>query len=257
MTPRLPLPRLFFASTPQPCPYLPNRMERKVLADLSVPEADRLHSHLSRAGFRRSHTLAYAPLCAGCSACIPIRLPVAAFQPDRTQRRVWRRNADLEATLCPPAATAEQYALFRLYLDNRHADGDMAGMNEQDYAVMLEDTPVDTRVIEFRDQAGTLVAVSLIDVLEDGLSAVYSFYRPDMPHRSLGCHVILFLARQTILLGKPYLYLGYWVPGSPKMAYKSRYRPAEILRAGQWQTLNPDEPVETGREDLFPDAPLF
>lgn len=182
---------------------------------------------------------------------------MADFQPDRTQRRVWRRNADLEATLCPPAATTEQYALFRLYLDHRHADGDMAGMNEQDYAIMLEDTPVDTRVIEFRDTAGTLLAVSLIDVLEDGLSAVYSFYRPDMPHRSLGCHVILFLTRQTILLGKPYLYLGYWVPGSPKMAYKSRYRPAEILRGGHWRPLNTDEPIATGREDLFPDAPLF
>ncbi|MFT8675227.1 MAG: arginyltransferase [Acetobacter sp.] len=250
-------PQFFYTSAPQQCPYLPERMERKVLADLAVPDADTLHSRLSRAGFRRSHTLAYAPLCAGCSACIPIRLPVADFTPDRTQRRTCRRNADLNATLLPPTATLEQYDLFHRYLSRRHADGDMASMSHRDYIAMVEETPVDTRVIEFRDPAGTLVAVSLTDVLEDGLSAVYSFYNPDLPQRSLGSYAVLFLIRQTYLLNQPYLYLGYWVPGSPKMAYKSRYHPAEILRDDTWQRLDPDKPVFTGRTDLFPAAPLF
>lgn len=257
MTSSLRGPQLFYTSTPQQCPYLPDRMERKVLADLAVPDADTLHSCLSRAGFRRSHTLAYAPLCVGCSACIPIRLPVQRFMPSRTQRRVWQRNTDLTATLLPPTATQEQYDLFHLYLTQRHATGEMAAMTQRDYTVMLQDTPVDTRIIEFRDPTGALVAVSLTDVLEDGLSAVYSFFQPDMNHRSLGSYLILFLIQQTTLLQRPYLYLGYWIPQSPKMAYKSRFRPAEILRDDRWQELDPAHPPSTLRAALFPAAPLF
>ncbi|MFT8418810.1 MAG: arginyltransferase [Acetobacter sp.] len=257
MTPPLRNPQFFYTTTAQPCPYLPARMERKILADLSVPDADSLHSRLSATGFRRSHTLAYAPLCEGCSACIPIRLPVADFAPNRTQRRVWTRNTDLSATLLPPIATGEQYDLFRRYLNTRHADGEMANMGPRDYRIMVEETTVDTQIIEFRTPDQKLVAVSLTDTLDDGLSAVYSFYDTQQAARSLGVYVVLFLVRQTFLLGRPYLYLGYWIPGSPKMTYKSRFRPAEILRHDAWRPLEPDQPVSTERRGLFPDAPLF
>jgi arginine-tRNA-protein transferase len=257
MTPPLRIPQFFYTTTAQPCPYLPARMERKILVDLAVPDADTLHSRLSATGFRRSHTLAYAPLCAGCSACIPIRLPVAAFAPSRTQKRVWNRNTDLSATLLPPVATGEQYELFRQYLNTRHADGEMANMTARDYRIMVEETTVDTQIIEFRTADNKLVAVSLTDTLDDGLSAVYSFYDPQQTTRSLGVYVVLFLIHQTFLLGRPYLYLGYWIPGSPKMAYKSRFRPAEILRDDTWQPLDPEQPINTTRDALFPDAPLF
>lgn len=257
MTSPLRNPQFFYTTAPQPCPYLPARMERKILADLAVPDADSMHSRLSAAGFRRSHTLAYAPLCEGCSACIPIRLPVASFSPSRTQKRTWNRNTDLSATLLPPTATGEQYELFRRYLNTRHADGDMANMTARDYRIMVEETTVDTQIIEFRTPDNTLVAVSLTDTLDDGLSAVYSFYDPQQTARSLGVYVVLFLVHQTFLLGRPYLYLGYWIPGSPKMTYKSRFRPAEILRQDTWRPLDPEQHIGTERCGLFPDAPLF
>lgn len=257
MTSPLRNPQFFYTTTALPCPYLPARMERKILADLAVPDADALHSRLSARGFRRSHTLAYAPLCEGCSACIPIRLPVAAFTPNRTQKRVWSRNTDLSATLLPPVATGEQYELFRQYLNTRHAGGEMANMSPRDYRIMVEETTVETQIIEFRTPDNKLVAVSLTDTLSDGLSAVYSFYDPQQTTRSLGVYVVLFLLRQTLLLGQSYLYLGYWIPGSPKMAYKSRFRPAEILRQDVWRVLEPDQPLCTERDALFPDAPLF
>ncbi|MFT8671717.1 arginyltransferase [Acetobacter orientalis] len=236
--------QFFYTTAPLPCPYLPNRTERKIIADLAVPQADALHSRLSRAGFRRSHTLAYAPMCENCAACIPIRLPVNRFTLDRTQKRTIRRNADLRATLVPPLATPEQYALFARYQDTRHTDGEMANMTATEYRTMVEDTPVQTLLAEFRTAEQTLIATCLIDQLEDGLSAVYSFYEPDAPQRSLGSFVILALIEKTKSLGLPYLYLGYWVRGSAKMTYKSRYRPAEILHHGTWQDLNPKHPPE-------------
>lgn len=242
-------PQFFYTTAPQPCPYLPGQMERKVIADLNVPAADALHSRLSRVGFRRSHTLAYAPVCATCAACIPIRLPVARFTPDRTQKRTLRRNADLTATCTAPKATEEQYDLFTRYQSARHAEGDMADMNAEEYRGMIEDTTVQTMVVEFRDTTHQLLAVSLVDQLEDGLSAVYSFYEPAAPHRSLGSFAILALIRETERLGLPYLYLGYWVQKSRKMSYKSRYHPAEILSQGTWHTLDLDNPPPEERRE--------
>ena len=230
-------PQFFYTTPPQPCPYLPGQMERKVIADLAVPNADALHNRLSRAGFRRSHTLAYTPVCETCSACTPIRVPVQRFEPDRTQRRILRHNADLHAYGLPPVTTPEQYALFRRYQAARHTEGDMATMTADDYRNMVEDTPVETMLFEFRTGDGELMIVSLIDRLEDGLSAVYSFYNPDLPRRSLGSLAILFLIEETARLGLPHLYLGYWIQESRKMSYKSRFQPAEILRHGVWQTM--------------------
>ncbi|MCJ8355055.1 arginyltransferase [Novacetimonas hansenii] len=230
-------PQLFYTTAPMPCPYLPERMERKVVTDITGPQAEQLHNRLSSAGFRRSHTIAYAPVCAGCTACVPIRLPVNRFRPDRTQQRIFRRNRELLSMDVLPRATEEQFALFRRYQLSRHGNGDMAGMNAGDYRNMIEDTPIRTFMIEFRDHSGQLICVSLLDRVEDGLSAVYTFFDPDMPRRSLGTYAILYLVERVRMMGLSHLYLGYWIKGSPKMAYKSRFRSAEIMRRGVWTEL--------------------
>lgn len=231
-------PQFFYTTAPLPCPYLPDRMERKVVTDLTGPEADALHDRLSRAGFRRSHTIAYAPVCNGCNACVPIRIPVNRFQPSRTQRRILKANSSLEGFEVPAHATSEQYALFRTYQNARHAEGDMATMNFGEYRTMVEDTPIETFMVEFRTQEHELLATSLVDALEDGLSAVYSFFDPSLASRSLGSFAVMWLIEHARMRGLPYLYLGYWIAQSRKMSYKSGFRPAEILKNGQWRDLD-------------------
>ncbi|GAN55034.1 arginyltransferase [Tanticharoenia sakaeratensis] len=231
-------PQMFYTTSPAPCPYLPGRTERKVITELAGADPVALHDRLSRAGFRRSHGVVYAPVCAGCHACVPIRVPVADLVLDRTQRRVEKRNADLIATIVSPCATDEQFVLFSRYQAARHAGSDMAAMSNSDYRAMIEDTPVDTSLIEFRDPTDRLLCVALIDQLSDGLSAVYTFYDPDLAERSLGTNAVLWQARYTRACRLPYLYLGYWVRQSDKMAYKARFRPAEIMSAGSWRPLD-------------------
>ena len=233
-------PQFFYTTAPLPCPYLAGRTERKIVTELSGHEAEALHDRLSRAGFRRSHNIAYSPVCHGCNACIPIRVVVAAFEPDRTQKRIARANAGLEVTELPARATAEQFALFQLYQKARHGDGDMAAMGFYDYRAMVEDTPITTVMVEFRDERDRLVGGCLTDRLSDGLSAVYSFYDPLDAKRSLGTYAILWLAERARQLGLPYVYLGYWVPESRKMAYKARFRPSEVLTGGAWRMLGED-----------------
>ncbi|MBI0432223.1 arginyltransferase [Roseomonas sp. KE0001] len=230
-------PQFFYTTAPLPCPYLAGRMERKIVTELTGPDAEPLHDRLSRAGFRRSHNIAYSPVCHGCQACIPIRIDAAAFAPDRTQRRVLRANEGLEGRSTPARATAEQFALFQRYQRARHQDGDMAAMGFYDYRAMVEDTPISSGVVEFRDTSGALLACCLTDWLSDGLSAVYSFYEPELEKRSFGTFVVLWLVGRAVELGLPYVYLGYWVPQSRKMAYKSRFRPSEILSGGAWRRL--------------------
>ncbi|MCQ4161342.1 arginyltransferase [Roseomonas sp. GC11] len=231
-------PQFFYTTAPLPCPYLAGRTERKIVTELTGPEAEPLHDRLSRAGFRRSHNIAYSPVCPGCNACVPIRIDAARFTPDRTQRRVARANADLSGETVPARATAEQFALFQRYQRARHQDGDMAAMGFYDYRAMVEDTPITTGLIEFRDAGGRLYAACLTDWLSDGLSAVYSFYDPGEEKRSLGTHAVMWLVQRAVQLELPYVYLGYWVPQSRKMAYKARYQPSEILVGGQWRRLN-------------------
>jgi arginyl-tRNA--protein-N-Asp/Glu arginylyltransferase len=242
-------PQFFYTTAPLPCPYLPGRTERKIVTELAGTEAEGLHDRLSRAGFRRSHNIAYSPVCPGCRACIPIRIVVGAFQPDRTQRKVIKANADLAAYEMPARATAEQFALFQRYQAVRHGDGDMAAMGFYDYRAMVEDTPITTGVVEFRDAAGSLLGACLTDWVSDGLSAVYSFFDPEHDRRSLGTYAILWLVSRARALGLPYVYLGYWVPESRKMAYKARFRPSEALMGGAWRIL-PDHtaaPAEAER----------
>jgi arginine-tRNA-protein transferase len=243
-------PQFFYTTAPLPCPYLPGRTERKIVTELSGTEAEALHERLSRAGFRRSHNIAYAPVCPGCQACVPIRVVSEEFTPDRTQRRILRANADLTVSEMPARATAEQFTLFQRYQKNRHADGDMAAMGYYDYRAMIEDTPISTGILEFRDARDRLVGACLTDWLADGLSAVYSFFDTDEDKRSLGTFAVLWLIGRARSLGLPYVYLGYWVPESRKMAYKARFRPSEILMSGAWHRLGDDAEVNIAPREV-------
>ena len=220
------------------------------MTELSGTEAEALHERLSRAGFRRSHNIAYAPVCPGCQACVPIRVVSEDFTPDRTQRRILRANADLTISEMPARATAEQFTLFQRYQKNRHADGDMAAMGYYDYRAMIEDTPISTGILEFRDAQDRLLGACLTDWLADGLSAVYSFFDTDEDKRSLGTFAVLWLIGRARSLGLPYVYLGYWVPESRKMAYKARFRPSEILISGAWHRLGDGAEVNTASREV-------
>jgi len=232
-------PQFFYTTAPLPCPYLPGRTERKIVTELSGPGAETLHDRLSRAGFRRSHNIAYSPVCPGCQACIPIRIVVAEFSVSRTQRKLLRRFQGVTAHRMAARATAEQFALFQRYQQARHSDGDMAAMGFYDYRAMVEDTPISSGLVEFRDEADQLLGACLTDWLSDGLSAVYSFYGPEQA--GLGTLAILWLIEEARRIGLPYVYLGYWVPGSRKMAYKSGFQPAEILQGGGWRRMEPQD----------------
>lgn len=230
--------RFFFSTPPAPCPYLENRMERKIVTLLAGEDPDHLHNALSLAGFRRSQDLAYRPACEGCNACIPIRVSTRGFEASRSQRRIWSKNRTLKAIEKPALASLEHFDLFRKYLNSRHADGGMADMNYNDYQAMVEDSPVKSGLVEFRKDDGTLFAVCLTDQMDDGLSLVYSFYDPEEEKRSPGSFIILWHILQARYLAMPYVYLGYWIAESPKMAYKRRFQPVEILTKEGWQQLN-------------------
>ncbi len=243
-------PHFFYTTAPLPCPYLPGRMERKVVTELAGISAESLHDRLSRGGFRRSHNIAYAPVCPSCNACVPIRIRAPAFSPSRTQKRILRLNADLLVQEMPPRATVEQFQLFQRYQQIRHGDGDMATMSFYDYRAMVEDTPIETSIVEFRHPGGALLGACLTDRMGDGLSAVYSFFNLDMDERSLGTYAVLWLISRVVELELTNVYLGYWVEESRKMAYKAKFRPSEILRGGVWvplTTRGPSSAATVGR----------
>ncbi|MEM9754685.1 MAG: arginyltransferase [Pseudomonadota bacterium] len=239
----LPLAPQFYVTAPQGCPYLDGRRERKLFTALQGDQADKLNNALSKQGFRRSQNVLYRPSCADCAACLSARIRVQDFSPTKSLRRTMNRNAHLVREARSPWATEEQYALFRRYLDDRHADGGMADMDVFEFAAMIEETPVKSRVIEYRDpgEDGELTAVCLTDVLDDGLSLVYSFFRPDLAKHSLGSFVILDHVAIAQESGLPYVYLGYWVPGSAKMGYKARFPSLEVYVGGRWQALDDPE----------------
>jgi len=242
----LPIAPQFYVTAPQPCPYLDGRMERKLFTALQGEHAEKLNDSLSQQGFRRSQNVLYRPSCAECSACMSARVNVAAFRPGRTQKRLLKRNANLKRSANSAWATEDQFELFRRYLDSRHATGGMADMDIFEFAAMIEETPIRSRVVEYsRTRADgrptELAAVCLTDVLADGLSMVYSFYDPDTPSESLGTHVILDHIKIAQDAGLPYVYLGYWVPGSPKMGYKAKFTGVEVYVGGAWQPIgDPD-----------------
>lgn len=232
---------LFFSTEPAPCPYLAGRLERRLVAALDGADPDRLHDRLLRAGFRRAQGYAYRPGCAGCQACVPIRIPVAQFPFRRPWRRILRDNADLVASERRAVATPEQYALFRRYLDGRHAASGMADMTWAEFQGMIDASPVDTRLIEWRRPDRSLIAASLTDRSRSGFSGVYKFFDPDEGRRSLGSLIILWHVQRAAELGLPHVYLGYWIADSPKMAYKARFQPLEQLTASGWRPLPPEQ----------------
>lgn len=227
----------FYRSGPMPCPYLAGRVERKLFTRLSGPHAVEVNSSLSRAGFRRSHDIIYRPVCPGCQACVPVRIPVNRFVPGRSLRRVLRANGDLIVGAAPAAATTEQYRLFITYQNTRHDDSDMARMAMGDFTAMIDEGRADTCLLEARDGRDQLVGAMLTDRLEDGYSAVYSFYDTRQESRSLGSFLILALIQQALAEGLPNVYLGYWIADSRKMAYKTRFQPLEALGPDGWRPL--------------------
>lgn len=246
MTAPVRFPR-FFVTSPAPCPYLPGRSERKVFTELKGDHADALNDALGRIGFRRSQTVAYRPSCVDCAACVSVRVVADEFRASSTQKRNLKRNSDLVATMCRPWSTAEQFELLQRYLGARHPGGGMATMDEVDFADMVEHTPVDSYVIEYREptadgSSGRLVGACLTDRQGDGLSMIYSFYEPDHTARAgLGNYIILDHIRRARELDLPYVYLGYWVDGSVRMQYKVRYRPLERLGRDGWSRFDADE----------------
>ena len=243
MTQHVPTRQLrFFLTAPSPCPYLPDRHERKVFAHLPLSDGATVNDSLTQVGFRRSQNIAYRPACEACSACVSARIPAADYVFSRSERKTLARNDDLARHLVEAEATMEQFDLLRRYLAARHPGGGMSDMGWSDYVSMVEDTAVRTHLIEYRtpaddDGPGDLVGVCLTDLLHDGLSMVYSFFDPDLERRSLGQFAIMDHLRQTALVGLPFVYLGYWVQGSPKMDYKAKFRPMEALRPLGWERL--------------------
>ena len=233
----LPIAPQFYVTAPQPCPYLEGRMERKLFTALQGDNSEKLNNSLSQQGFRRSQNVLYRPSCADCSACLSARINVAEFLATRSQKRVRKRNAENQRRATSPWATEDQFALFRKYLENRHATGGMADMDVYEFAAMIEETPIRSRVVEYTNPHDGLIGVSLTDVLEDGLSMVYSFYDPARVKDSLGTYMILDhveIAREAEL---PYVYLGYWVPGSAKMGYKAKFSGLEVYTGGEWRKM--------------------
>jgi len=243
----------FYVTAPQPCPYLPGRFERKLFTHLNPEKPAGLIDNLLRGGFRRSQNIAYVPYCEGCQSCVSVRVNVAEFAPNRTMRRLLDRRIDLKPRRVPTVPTSEQFALFRTYIDSRHSDGGMADMSVLDYALMVEDSVIDTFLTEYRQKPADethvsfesyperwpLKAVALCDRLSDGISMVYSFYDPQNEADSLGTYMILDHIAYAKSLGLPFLYLGYWIDGSRKMSYKTRYQPQEHLTQNGWVRANP------------------
>jgi len=238
----------FFVTSPSPCPYLPGRQERKVFTELTGPHAAELNDALGRIGFRRSQGVAYRPSCAGCTACVSVRVVTPEFIAGATQRKLMRRHADLEVTACRAWATDEQFQLLRRYLAARHPGGGMAGMDEDDYADMIEHSPVNSLIVEYREPAtdgrrGRLIGACLTDRQADGLSMIYSFFdaEEDGGRPGLGNFIILDHIMRARDAGLPYVYLGYWVKGSARMEYKTRYRPIEVLGPAGWRRLESED----------------
>ena len=235
----------FYLTAPATCPYLPNQMERKVFTHLVGPRAAEMNDLLTQGGFRRSQNIAYRPACESCRACVSVRILAERFAPTKSMKRVLSLNKDIVSSIHASEPSTEQFSLFRRYLDHRHQSGGMSDMSALDYAIMVEDTHVNTRIIEYRtrepgsgidpSKKGELLAVALSDLMSDGLSMVYSFFNPALEHRSLGTFMILDHVARTRALGLPHVYLGYWVDGSDKMGYKTRYLPQEHLTPRGWE----------------------
>ena len=244
----------FFITHPQTCAYLSNRLERKIFTKLEPENGEFLNNTLSKQGFRRSQNILYRPACKGCTACFSSRIDVSKFQKSKSQKRVINKNRQVARSIKNPWATEEQYDLFKKYLNYRHIDGGMAGMEIYEFSAMIEETSIKSKVIEYYSNKlysdPVLIGASLTDILDDGISMVYSFYDPELKQNSFGKYIILDHIEYAKQLGLPYVYLGYWVPNSEKMGYKSDFSGIEIFSDGVWQPLDTDCKLK-----LEPDQP--
>ncbi len=225
----------FYVTAPYACSYLPQRKARSQVATPNHLIDAAVYSDLVHIGFRRSGVFAYRPYCDGCRACIPLRIPVADFTANRAQRRAWKKNSDLIASLGELRFDDEHYSLYQRYQCLRHAGGGMDQDSREQYAQFLLQSRVESKLVEYRDSSGTLKMVSIVDLLSDGLSSVYTFYDPAEAQRSLGTYGILWQIQHCQSLGLAHLYLGYWIRESPKMHYKSSFVPYETLQNGVWK----------------------
>ncbi|MBW6477746.1 MAG: arginyltransferase [Chromatiales bacterium] len=232
----IPADLMFYISAQQPCSYLPGQQQLNLFADPNTRMDPALYSVLCELGFRRSGEYVYAPRCPSCQACLPVRLPVAEYRPNRSQRRNWRDNADLQVKLVEAQYHEEHFRLYQRYLLSRHPDGSMSETDPAQFQRFFGSSWSDTRYLEFRQQ-GQLLAVSVVDLLRDGLSAVYTFFDPDAQQRGLGVYAVQWMIAETARRGLSHLYLGYLIHDCDKMAYKARYRPLEVFRQGSWQEL--------------------
>lgn len=237
-----PVPLKLFLTVEHPCGYLTGRQARNLIVDPEVVD-QALYNRLSKLGFRRSGGFIYRPECSGCRACRSLRISVPQFTPDRSQRRTWQRNEDLTVTRRRPAYSDEHFRLFASYLARRHRGGGMDETSPEQFMGFVRSIWSDSWFYEFR-HARRLVAVAVVDQLDDGLSAVYSYFDPREKRRGLGTYAILWQIQEAERLGLTWAYLGFWVHGAPRMEYKTRFRPSQVFRQNRWHWLAPSTDTE-------------
>ena len=233
----LPKSPQFYVTAPQDCPYLEKQVERKLFTALYGSNSRRLNNSLSKQGFRRSQNVLYRPSCSTCNACMSARISSTAFKQSKSQKRIYTRNKDVIRTVNPPLATEPQYALFKRYINTRHPNGGMSDMDAEDFTAMIEETNVDSKIVEYyvsKDGIPELISFSLVDILDDGISMVYSVFDPYMKERSLGTYMIMDHNDLALEIGLNFVYLGYWVKGSSKMDYKKRFSPLQVFTDDKW-----------------------
>lgn len=230
----------FYLTAPYPCSYLPNKEARSQVATPAFLITPQVYSELVQYGFRRSGTFSYRPRCDSCRECVPVRVVIADFTSTRSQRRSWKKHLDMEISLHGLVEQEEHFALYQRYQNSRHRDGGMDDNDPEQYRSFLLQSHVDSMLVEFREH-GVLRMVSLIDILADGISAVYTFYDPDIAGSSFGTFNVLWQIELCRKLQLPYLYLGFWIEQSQKMAYKANFQPLQGLKNGSWQTINPED----------------
>ena len=231
----------FYVTAPQDCPYLEKQVERKLFTALYGSNSRRLNNSLSKQGFRRSQNVLYRPSCSNCNACMSARISSEEFKQSKSQKRIRTRNKDVIRVVNPPIATDPQYDLFKRYIYRRHPDGGMSDMDADDFTAMIEETNVESKIVEYyANRSGTpeLVSFSLVDILDDGISMVYSVFDPDMKERSLGTYMIMDHNDLALEMKLKFVYLGYWVKGSSKMDYKKRFSPLQVFTDDKWVCAN-------------------